>query len=107
MAPLTPAVCDPRAPNTHPSPLPLPPHQGLVKTESWQHRKIMTEKDRERLGQKQGGRRQENYRDPENRTAREGDRKKWAGASQKGDRDSEGCRPKEARGQKEQTRATC
>lgn len=48
MASLTPAVCDPRAPNTHPSPLPLPPHRGLVKTESWQHRKIMTEKDRER-----------------------------------------------------------
>ena len=60
----------------------------------------MTEKDPERLGQKQGGRRQGNYRDPENRTAREGDRKKWAGASQKGDRDSEGCRPKEAKGTK-------
>lgn len=37
----------------------------------------MKEKDRDRLRQRQGGRRQENYRDPENRTTREGARKFW------------------------------
>lgn len=57
--------------------------------------------------QREPGQRQENYRDPEIRTAREGVRKKGVGRVRRETVTLRDAGPERQRGQKGQTRATC
>lgn len=87
MALVTPVVCDPRDPNPHPFPplLPLSPEAWLDLRVG--EREIMKAKDWDKDEEGEDGK----TREPENRTAREGDRH-HRGKSEEA-RDSEGCRP--------------